>query len=119
MQPLGDLRRPQAVHAQEENLLHDSRRFFVHYPAFFILRVFHVPIGWDGAKPLTRAALGLKGSPNFLAGVLGKHLVKYVADCGKLAVSAYAVYPVIYGNKVNAVFREQHFTDLDKTTNKS
>ena len=83
LQPLGDLRRPQAVHAQGENLLHDSSRFLVHNPAFLVLRVFHVPIGRDGAKVFAGASLGLPGSLDFLAGVLGKHLVKYVPSVEK------------------------------------
>ena len=116
LQPLGDLRRPQAVHAQGENLLHDSRRFLVHNPAFLVLRVFHVPIGRDGAKVFAGASLGLPGRLDLLAGVLGEHFIEYVSDCGKLTISLYAVHPVIYGDEVNTILREYHFTDMDKTT---
>ena len=109
LQPLGDLRRPQAVHTQGENLLHDSRRFLVHNPAFLVLRVFHVPVGRDGAKVFAGASLGLPGRLNLLAGVLGEHFIKYVADCGKLAISLYAVHSVIYGDEVNTIFWKYHF----------
>jgi len=62
------------------------------------------------------ASLGLPGRLDLLAGVLGEHFIEYVSDCGKLTISLYAVHPVIYGDEVNTILREYHFTDMDKTT---
>ena len=55
------------------------------------------------------ASFGLPRCTNFLAGVLGVHLIEHVTDSGKLAVPAYTIHAVIHRNKVDAVFREQHF----------
>lgn len=66
MHPLGNLRRPQTVHAQRKYFLHDCSGFLVDYPFLFVLWVFLVPIGRDGCKVFTRTALGLPCGPDFL-----------------------------------------------------
>lgn len=88
--------------------LHDSGGFLVDDPLLFILGCF-IPVGRHCTKMFAGASFGLPRCPNFLAGIFCVHLVKYVADSGKLTIAAYTVHAVVDCDKMNAVIGKHHF----------
>ena len=107
-QPLGNLRRSQTVNTEGENLLHDGCGFFIDNPFLFVLRVFDIPVWWNGCQMFAGFSFALPCGTDLLGSIAGVHFVENIADRGKLVFSACAVYTVIDGDKVYAKLREKY-----------
>lgn len=83
---LGDLHRAATFHAEIKDVPDDLRRFLIHDPFLWILRIFPIAVRNVRCQVLTAFAFGLVDRSNLPAGVAGVELVEPVADSGKVIV---------------------------------
>ena len=112
LQLLGNLRWAIALHAPCENLADNGCGFIIDNPMLlWIVRVFHVAVGWVSGQILSSFTFLLHNGTDFLTAVLD---VKFVDDIQKrrkiVVLLIGAVHTAVYSDETDIVFGEKHLS---------